>query len=106
LPECWLRRRRTQEIGVRLALGARPRTLVAMILRQGLALAAIGLAVGGPIAWMLSRVLRSLLFDVQPGDPLAFAGAAALMGGVALLASGIPAWRASRVEPIAALRRE
>jgi putative ABC transport system permease protein len=98
--------RRTQEIGVRLALGARPRTLVAMILRQGLALAAIGLAVGGPIAWMLSRVLRSLLFDVQPGDPLAFAGAAALMGGVALLASGIPAWRASRVEPIAALRRE
>jgi predicted permease len=98
--------RRTQEIGVRLALGARPRTLVAMILREGLALAAIGLAVGWPIAWMLSRVMRSLLFEVRPRDPVAFAGAAALMGIVAVAASGIPAWRATRVEPIAALRRE
>jgi ABC-type antimicrobial peptide transport system permease subunit len=61
--------RRTQEIGVRLALGARPRTLVTMILRQGLALAAIGLAVGWPVAWMLSRVMQSLLFEVQPRDP-------------------------------------
>ncbi len=98
--------RRTQEIGVRLALGARPRTLVTMILREGLALAAIGLAVGWPVAWMLSRVMQSLLFEVQPRDPLAFAGAAALMSIVAVAASGIPAWRATRVEPIAALRNE
>jgi putative ABC transport system permease protein len=98
--------RRTQEIGVRLALGARPRTLVTMILREGLALAAIGLAVGWPVAWMLSRVIGSLLFEIRPRDPLPFAVAAALMTIVAVAASGIPAWRATRVEPIAALRRE
>jgi putative ABC transport system permease protein len=98
--------RRTQEIGVRLALGARPRMLVAMVLREGMLLAAIGLAVGWPVAWMLSRVMGSMLFEVGPRDPLVFAGAAVLMGMVAVAASGIPAWRASRVEPIAALRRE
>lgn len=96
--------RRTQELGVRLALGARPRTLVTMILREGLALAAIGLAVGWPAAWMLSRVVESLLFEVRPRDPVALAGAAALMGIVAIAASAIPAWRATRVEPISALR--
>jgi putative ABC transport system permease protein len=98
--------RRTQELGVRLALGARPRTLLAMVLHEGLALAALGLAVGWPVAWMLSRVMGSLLFEIHPHDPLAFAGAAALMGTVAVAASGIPAWRATRVEPISALRRE
>jgi predicted permease len=98
--------RRTQELGVRLALGARPRTLLAMVLREGIALAAIGLAVGWAVAWMLSRVMGSLLFEVHPRDPLAFAGAAALMGIVAVAASGIPAWRATRVDPISVLRRE
>ena len=98
--------RRTQELGVRLALGARPRTLLAMVLSEGMALAAIGLAVGWSVAWMLARVMRSLLFEVHPRDPLAFAGAAALMGIVAVAASGIPAWRATRVQPISALRRE
>jgi putative ABC transport system permease protein len=98
--------RRTQELGVRLALGARPRTLLAMILREGMALAVIGLAVGWPVAWMLSRVMGSLLFEIHPHDPLAFAGAAALMALVAVAASGIPAWRATRVEPIAALRHD
>jgi predicted permease len=96
--------RRTQELGVRLALGARPQALLVMVLREGLTLAAIGLAVGWPVAWMLSRVMGSLLFEVQPRDPVAFAGAAALMGIVAAAASAIPAWRATRVEPIAALR--
>ena len=96
--------RRTQELGVRLALGARPRTLVTMILREGLTLAGIGLAVGWPAAWMLSRVVESLLFEVRPRDPVALAGAAALMGIVAIAASAIPAWRATRVEPISALR--
>jgi putative ABC transport system permease protein len=98
--------RRTQELGVRLALGARPRTLLTMVVSEGMTLAAIGLAVGWPVAWMLSRVMGSLLFEVHPRDPLAFAGAAALMGIVAVAASGIPAWRATRVEPISALRRE
>jgi ABC-type antimicrobial peptide transport system permease subunit len=96
--------RRTQELGVRLALGARPSTLLAMILREGMTLSAIGLAVGWPAAWMLSRVMGSLLFEVHPRDPVAFAGAAALMSIVAIAASGIPAWRATRVEPISALR--
>lgn len=96
--------RRTQELGVRLALGAQPRTLLAMVLREGLALAAIGLAIGWPVAWMLSRVMGSLLFEVHPRDPLAFVGAAALMVIVAVAASVVPAWRATRVEPIAALR--
>src|SRR5262245_7830737 len=96
--------RRTQELGVRLALGARPRTLLAMVLREGLALAAIGLAVGWPVAWILSRVMGTLLFEVRPRDPLTFVGAATLMGLVAIAASGIPAWRATRVEPISALR--
>jgi putative ABC transport system permease protein len=98
--------RRTHEIGVRLALGARPRTLLAMVLREGMTLAGIGLAVGWPVAWMLSRVMGSLLFEVHPRDPLAFAWAAALMAIVTVAASGIPAWKATRVEPIAALRRE
>ena len=98
--------RRTQELGVRLALGARPRTLLAMILREGIALAAAGLVVGWPVAWMLSRVMGSLLFEVHPRDPLAFTLAAALMTIVAVAASGIPAWRATRVEPIAALRHD
>jgi len=96
--------RRTQELGVRLALGARPQTLLAMVMREGLTLAAIGLALGWPAAWMLSRVMGSLLFEIQPRDPLSFAGAAALIGIVAAAASGIPAWRATRVEPVAALR--
>jgi putative ABC transport system permease protein len=98
--------RRTQELGVRLALGARPRTLLMMILREGMALAAIGLAVGWFVAWMASRAIGSLLFEIHPRDPLAFAGAATLMGLVAAAASGIPAWRATRVEPVSALRRE
>ena len=96
--------RRTQELGVRLALGAPPRTLLVMVLREGLALAAIGLAVGWPVAWMLSRVMGSLLFEIHPRDPVAFAGAAALMVIVAGAASLFPAWRATRVEPISALR--
>jgi len=98
--------RRTHELGVRLALGARPQTLLAMILREGLTLAALGLALGWPVAWMLSRLMGSLLFEVEPRDPVAFAAAAALMVIVAAAASGIPAWRATRVQPIAALRGE
>ena len=98
--------RRTHELGVRLALGARPQTLLAMILREGLTLAALGLAVGWPVAWLLSRLMGSLLFEVEPRDPVAFAAAAALMVIVAAAASGIPAWRATRVQPITALRGE
>ena len=98
--------RRAPELGVRLALGAEPRTLMRMVLREGLVLAGIGLAVGLPAAWMLSRVLATLLFEVSPRDPLTFAGAGLLLLAVALAACAIPAWRATRVDPLSVLRAE
>ena len=98
--------RRLPELGVRMALGAQQRTLVAMVIRQGMALAAAGLAVGLPSAWLLSRVLASLLFEVSPRDPLTFAMVAAVLSVVALVACAIPARRVSRVDPIAVLRME
>jgi ABC-type lipoprotein release transport system permease subunit len=69
-------------------------------------LAAAGLAIGWVAAWLLSRVMSSLLYEVDPRDPLTFATVGVLLVGGALLASAIPAWRASRVDPLNALRRE
>jgi ABC-type antimicrobial peptide transport system permease subunit len=69
-------------------------------------LAAAGLAVGLPSAWLLSRVLSSLLFEISPRDPTTFATAAAVLSAVALVACAIPAWRVTRVDPIAVLRME
>lgn len=96
--------RRLPELGVRLALGAQRRTLVAMVIRHGMVLAAAGLAVGLPCAWLLSRVLSSLLFEISPRDPMTFATVAAVLSAVALVASAIPAWRVTRVDPIVVLR--
>ena len=98
--------RRLPEIGVRMALGAQRQTLVAMVIRQGMVLAATGLAVGLPSAWLLSRVLSSLLFEVSPRDPVTFAAVAALLGIVALVACAVPAWRVTRVDPLTVLRSE
>ena len=98
--------RRLPELGVRMALGAQRRTLVAMVIRHGMALAAAGLAVGLPSAWLLSRVLSSLLFEVSPRDPITFATVAAVLSLVALVACAIPAWRVTRVDPITVLRME
>jgi hypothetical protein len=97
---------RLPELGVRMALGAQRRTLVAMVIRNGMALAAAGLAVGLPGAWMLSRVLSSLLFEISPRDPITFATVAAVLSVVALVACAIPAWRVTRVDPITVLRME
>jgi predicted permease len=98
--------RRAQELGIRLALGAQPGTLVSMVVRDGMLLGAVGLAGGMTIAWILSRVLSALLFEVSPRDPMTFGGVAALLAVVVLIASAIPAWRATRVDPLIVLRNE
>jgi putative ABC transport system permease protein len=97
---------RTREIGVRLALGARPGSLARQVLRQALALASLGLAAGLVAAVALTRWLSSLLFEVSPTDALTFASVVAVLTTVALAAGLIPGRRASHVDPIVALRRD
>jgi putative ABC transport system permease protein len=97
---------RTQEIGIRVALGAQPRDLVRMIVSHGVKLAAAGIAIGIAAAIPVSRVMRSMLFGVAPTDVPTFAAAIAALAVVAAAASYIPARRATRVDPIAALRAE
>jgi predicted permease len=98
--------RRTSEIGVRMALGARRRQVLWMVLRESLLVAAAGLVVGVPIAVAASRLLRTMLFGVAPGDPLSFAGALAAIAAVVVASTLIPARRASTIDPIVALRYE
>jgi putative ABC transport system permease protein len=96
----------TREIGIRVALGATRPNIVSLVVRQGMALALSGVAIGLAGALMLTRLIRSLLFGVEATDPVTFVGIALLLGLVALLASYIPARRASRVDPLVALRYE
>jgi putative ABC transport system permease protein len=97
---------RTREMGVRAALGASPAAVLALIVRQGLALAAVGAAIGLGAAAISSRAIGSLLFGVSRFDPLTYACVFALLAIVATLASWAPAWRGSRVDPLVALRSE
>jgi putative ABC transport system permease protein len=97
---------RTREIGVRLALGARPGQVVTAVVRQGLGLAALGVTLGLGCAWASTRLLAGLLFGVTPTDPLTLAAGAALLAGVAVGASYLPARRAARIDPVIALRAE
>lgn len=97
---------RTQEIGVRMALGAEGEDVLRMVLAEGLRTAAWGLALGWAAAWALTRYLASLLYGVRPGDPLTLALVSALALGTAAVASYLPARRASRLDPMAALREE
>jgi predicted lysophospholipase L1 biosynthesis ABC-type transport system permease subunit len=95
---------RTQEIGIRLAIGADRSQVLGMVLRQGLALAAIGIAAGLIGALALTQLMQSLLYDVRPNDPVTFVAVTVAVLLVALLASVLPARRATRVPPAIALR--
>ena len=97
---------RTREIGIRVALGARPRQVMLPVLREGMTLAIIGIGIGVPGAFAATRVLSSFLFGVDAGDPLTFSVVAVLLLAVALLATYIPSRRVLRVDPITALRAE
>ena len=97
---------RTHEIGIRMALGAAPRDILRMVLRQGLGVVGIGVAVGLAIAFAGTRAIASLIVGVSPSDPLTFATVVVLLTCIALLACWIPARRATRVSPLVALRYE
>jgi len=97
---------RTQEIGVRLALGAEPGAVVAMLIRQGLRLIALGLALGFALSWFGAHLLASLLHGIEPHDPPTFALVPLLLATVALLACYLPSRRATRIDPNTALRSE
>ncbi len=97
---------RTREIGVRMALGASRTAIFRMVLRQGMGLALVGLALGTPAALAAARAISSLLFEVQPTDVLTFASIAVLLGLASLIACLIPARRATNVDPMIALRAE
>jgi predicted permease len=98
--------RRTPELGIRFALGARAGDVVRLVMREGLVLAVLGIALGLGGAFALTRTLRSLLFEITPNDPLTMASVACLLLVTAAVATGIPARRASRVDPTTALREE
>ena len=97
---------RTNELGIRMALGAERGMILRMILGEGAVMALVGLVVGGVAAIPLSKLLEGLLFGVEPADPPTIALSAVLLVGVALVASWIPARRATAVDPITALRRD
>jgi ABC-type antimicrobial peptide transport system permease subunit len=97
---------RRREIGIRMALGAHAGQVVRMVVRQGLALWAIGIAIGLLAALALTRALASLLYGVSATDPLAFAAGAVALGLVAAVASWLPARQAARVDPMITLKAE
>jgi ABC-type antimicrobial peptide transport system permease subunit len=98
--------RRTAEIGIRMALGAQPRQMIAREMRSGLQLVAVGLTIGLGAAAGTARLIRTLLFDVEPLDPLVYGGVALIFGAVASLACLVPSTRAARIDPLVALRAD
>jgi predicted permease len=98
--------RRTSEIGVRMALGAQPGNVLWTVLSEALMLIALGLAVGLPAVFFASRSISALLYGIEPNDPLTLAATIGILTSVAVFAALSPAWRASRVNPVTALRHE
>ena len=97
---------RTPEIGIRLALGATPRDVCRLVIAHGLRPVLVGVAIGTVASWGLTRILANLLFGVSPRDPMTLVAALVLFAAVGLLAAAVPAFRATRVEPMHALRYE
>jgi predicted lysophospholipase L1 biosynthesis ABC-type transport system permease subunit len=95
---------RTREIGIRMALGAEPKSVLLLVTRRGLSLAAVGIVLGLAGAFALSKAIRAMLYGTSPTDPVVFAGSALLLASVVLVASYLPARRATRVDPMIALR--
>jgi putative ABC transport system permease protein len=98
--------RRTTEIGIRLALGASGGQILAMVMRQGMALVLAGILSGIVLVGALGRALSSLLYGISAWSPVVYLGVALLLSLVAGLATAIPAWRATRIDPAIALRQE
>jgi putative ABC transport system permease protein len=97
---------RTQEMGVRLAVGAQRKDVMWLVLRQVLRLSVTGLALGVGLLLVAGRALEQLLYGVAPADPMTIGGVTLVLASVALVAAWVPAWRASRIDPIQALRYE
>jgi ABC-type antimicrobial peptide transport system permease subunit len=98
--------RRTKEIGIRIALGAQPSRVVGLVLGDAARLVVIDIGIGLPAAWAAARWVQSMLFGLTATDPATVGGAVMLMAIAAQIAAYLPAWRASRVDPLAALRHE
>jgi ABC-type antimicrobial peptide transport system permease subunit len=97
---------RTHEFGIRLALGAQPKDLFRIVLSQGLKMAMSGIAIGLVVALGLTRLMAKMLYGVSTTDPATFMVIASLLTAVAVLAGLVPAWRATKVDPLIALRHE
>jgi putative ABC transport system permease protein len=102
----YLVEQRTQEIGVRMALGAAPRHVIGMVVGEGLALAGLGILIGLCGAALVAPAIAGLLFGIGPLDPVSFGSIAVLLTAVAALACFVPARRATRIDPLTALRQE
>jgi putative ABC transport system permease protein len=99
-------KQQTNEIGIRMALGAQRTDVLRLVLRHGMKLALVGIAIGIAASLALTRLMASLLFEIKPADPLTFAGVSLLLLIIALFACWLPARRAAKVEPMVALRYE
>ena len=97
---------RTKEIGIRMALGARRPDVIALVVKQGMALVLTGIVGGGILSLAMTRMIAGMLFGITATDPLTFVGVAALLGVVAFLANYLPARRGASVDPMVALRYE